>query len=295
MKISFATPLRRRLSCGLASMAMLLAATPAAAKTILFVGNSFTFGAFSPVYSYRPDLVTDLNGTGMSGVPALFKTFADEAKLDWNVSIEASPGKDLGWHVDNRRATIDRTWDAVVLQNYSTLDPRHPGDPAIHTAMSCKLARMFRARNPAVQVNLESTWSRADQTYTRAGAWFGKSIQTMALDIARATQKAVDQCPELSGGIPVGAAWNRAMEEGVADPDPYDGISFGKIDLWTWDHFHASAAGYYLSALVIFGRVTGQDPRQFGAREVAAEKLGLQPETAVRLQEIAAETLKLRE
>ena len=83
----------------------------------------------------------------------------------------------------------------------------------------------------------------------------------------------------------------RAFAEGVADPNPYDGIDFGKIDLWTWDQYHASAAGYYLEALVIFGRVTGTDPQRLGLHERAAQALGLSPDTTAALQRIAAETL----
>ena len=45
-------------------------------QTVLFIGNSFTFGANSPVWRYRADTVTDLNGEGVGGVPALFKLLA---------------------------------------------------------------------------------------------------------------------------------------------------------------------------------------------------------------------------
>ena len=58
--------------------------------------------------------------------------------------------------------------------------------------------------------------------------------------------------------IPVGEAWTRAMQAGVADANPYDGIEAGKLNLWTHDHYHASAHGYYLEALVIFGSLTGR-------------------------------------
>ena len=52
------------------------AAHAAPATSILFIGNSFTFGAGSPVHFYRADTVTDLNKEGIGGVPALFKSFA---------------------------------------------------------------------------------------------------------------------------------------------------------------------------------------------------------------------------
>ncbi len=42
----------------------------AAAERILFVGNSFTFGAGSAVLFFHPELVHDLNHEGQGGVPA---------------------------------------------------------------------------------------------------------------------------------------------------------------------------------------------------------------------------------
>ena len=44
-------------------------------KSILFVGNSFTYGELSPVRHFQPDSVTDLNREGTGGVPALLKAF----------------------------------------------------------------------------------------------------------------------------------------------------------------------------------------------------------------------------
>ena len=85
------------------------------------------------------------------------------------------------------------------------------------------------------------------------------------------------------------------MASGIADPNPYDGRAYGQIDLWSYDHYHASDEGYYLFALVAFARVTGFDPRRFGAQEKAAHELGIAPDTARRLQEVAAETLGMEE
>ncbi len=54
----------------------------------------------------------------------------------------------------------------------------------------------------------------------------------------------------------MGAAWNQAIQQGIADPNPYDGITPGQLNLWAPDNYHGSAAGYYLEALTIFGNVT---------------------------------------
>jgi hypothetical protein len=77
------------------------------------------------------------------------------------------------------------------------------------------------------------------------------------------------------------------MEAGVEDPNPYDGLSFGKVDLWSHDQYHASTYGYYLEALMIFGSVTGQDRQVLGEREMAADDLGISPAQAKALQQVA--------
>src|SRR3546814_11654997 len=80
----------------LAIAGALAAAAPAWSaepQTVLFIGNSFTFGANSAAIRYRADSVEDLNGDGIGGVPALFKAFTEQAGLDYRVSLETSPGK----------------------------------------------------------------------------------------------------------------------------------------------------------------------------------------------------------
>jgi hypothetical protein len=287
-------PLLRRCASALAGTLLTcspLTGSPALARTILFVGNSFTFGANSPVMRYHPERVADLNGEGIGGVPALFKTFADEAELDWTVSLEASPGKALSWHLANKRQAIDRPWDVVILQGYSTLDAELPGDPTRHIAAARMLASLVHVRNPSAQVDLMATWSRADQTYGPDGHWYRQSITRMADDLLAASRQALASGSGLHAVVPVGTAWNRAMSEGLADPNPYDGIAFGQVNLWTWDQYHASAEGYYLDALVVFGTVTGVDPRALGGKERAADDLGLNPKVAAQLREIAAAEL----
>lgn len=273
-------------------LALLALAMPADARSILFVGNSFTYGAGTAVQGFHPERVTDLNGDGIGGVPALFATFARELKADWQVSLETSPGKDLAWHLDNHREAIARKWDVVLLQGYSTLDPSRPGDPTRHIAAARSLAALLHDANPKVRVLLVSTWSRADQVYRPDGHWFGKPIAAMAADIAAANCSALASAPQIAATVPVGAAWTRAIAQGIADPDPYDGIAPGTIDLWGSDNYHASVAGYYLEALVEFGAVTGIDPRRLGRKEQAARELGMAPAEAQALQRVAAAALK---
>lgn len=265
-------------------------AAPALADTILFVGNSFTMGAGSPVEQYRPTSVTDLNDGGTGGVPALFKRFTEQAGLDWKVALETAGGRTLRWHFENKSAAVDRGWDHVVLQEYSTLDPERPGDAAQFARYAMRMATLARRDRPATRVWLTSTWSRPDLTYAKDSPWRGKPITAMALDLRSAYDRVAAQ-PEFAGVIPVGQAFNRAVETGLADPNPYDGISAGQIDLWASDHYHGSTAGYYLEALTVFGRVTGIDPTRLGRDEAAAADLGIAPEQAARLQAIASAQL----
>ncbi len=93
--------------------------------------------------------------------------------------------------------------------------------------------------------------------------------------------------------IPVGDAWMRAFDTGVADPNPYDGITSGQIDLWTKDHYHASAEGYYLEALMAFGDLTGLDPRSLGDGECSAFELGMSVAEVKALQQVAFDQLSV--
>lgn len=264
----------------------------AAPRTILFIGNSFTQGAHSAARNWRAGSVTDLNNAGYGGVPALFKLFTEQAGLDYHVSLETQGGKSLGFHYDERRQRFDRAWDVVVLQEFSTLDRDRPGDPGNYMRDVDRLARLFKARNPAVDIRLMASWTRADQTYKPTGHWYGRPVTAMAEDLRAAADKVRAANPAVTGILPVGQAWNRAMTEGIADANPYDGIGYGQLDLWAYDHYHASVAGYYLSALVTFGAVTGVDPTALGPDEKGADELGLSNAQATALQRVARDTLR---
>jgi hypothetical protein len=264
-------------------------AVPAMAESVLFIGNSFTYGAGSAVRFYRSDTVMDLNAEGVGGVPALFESFTRQAGLDYDVSLETRGGTGLDFHLAEKRTVIERPWDVVVAHGYSTLDADKPRDPAKLVATAIELAKLMRAQNPDVALYLTATWARADQVYPTDGAWAGASVAAMATDV----RAAYDQAARGAGAtvIPVGDAWNRAMQSGAADANPYDGVDAGKLNLWTYDHYHGSTHGYYLEALVVFGRVTGRDPRSLGSGECSAFELGMSRAEARTLQQLAFEEL----
>jgi hypothetical protein len=81
------------------------------------------------------------------------------------------------------------------------------------------------------------------------------------------------------------------MRTGVADANPYDGIDAGKVNLWSYDNYHASTYGYYLQALMVFGSVTRRDPRSLGNNECSGFELGLSPVQVGALQQVAFDQL----
>jgi hypothetical protein len=176
------------------------------------------------------------------------------------------------------------------MHGYSTLDPKKPGDPAVLIATVRQMADFLRSKNAKVEIGVMATWPRADQTYQPRGAWFGKPIEAMAHDVRDGYNRAAAGTSGMKV-IPVGDAWVRAMHTGVADANPFDGIEAGKINLWTYDSYHASTYGDYLEALVLFGSITGKDPRMLGAHECSGFELGLSGEQATTLQQVAFDQL----
>lgn len=285
---------RRAFTIVAATVTLLGAAgAPRAAETILFIGNSFTYAQGSAVQTFQPGTVTDLNGSNIGGIPALFKSFTQQAGLDYSVSLETVGGSGLDLHYNTKKPLIDKAWDNVVMHTFSTLNASSPGNPAQLIQYTGLLTDMFLAKNANVNVNLMATWSRADQTYPASGAWFGKDIYQMGKDVKAGYDLAAAATPAVRGVIPVGDAWNLAMMTGYADTNPYDGIDAGKRNLWATDSYHASLYGSYLEALTVFGNITGLDPRNLGANELAAQSLGISTGDVLAMQNIAYQTLQV--
>ena len=68
---------------------------------------------------------------------------------------------DLDFHVQQRARVVARSWDFAVVQGYSTLDKRQPGDPTELVRSAGELAELLRNRNPDVDVRLMATaWGK---------------------------------------------------------------------------------------------------------------------------------------
>ena len=173
------------------------------------------------------------------------------------------------------------------------MSPKRPGEPADFVAAAAQLQALVHEANPSARVYLLQTWARADQVYrTPGGRWAGKALEGMQVELRAAYEKAAAEASCIAGVLPVGDAALRAVQEGVADRDPYDGIAAGKFNLWGPDHYHFSAWGSYLEALVIFGRLTGRDPATLGAASRAGRELGLSAAQIEAAQRVASRQLR---
>ncbi len=203
-----------------------------------FVGNSFTFGG--PV----PRLVEDL---------AIYAGWPEP-----NVEYRAVPGRTLAWHraddtdPEGAPRRIAEGWDVVVLQEQSTRPTDQLGDPDRFKEDATWFYDQVEAANPDARVILYETWARrfdhayypdrfTDPAMMQAELRFHyydaaeRYIPTFS-SAARSTDVQVAPC---------GDAWELQLAGG--EPPR----------LHASDGWHASAAGAYLNALVIYGTIYG--------------------------------------
>jgi hypothetical protein len=236
----------------------------------------------------------------IGGVPALFKQMTVDAGLSYDVSLATFPGSNLDTHYNDaaRRALIDKPWDKVAMHGQSNLDFAAPNNPAKISQFTGLLGAMFQAKNAAVDVSLSATWTRADLTIASgtntcatnpaASPWCGAPITQMGIDVQTGYDVAKANNPTIVSRVnPVGLAWNNAFNAGFADANPYNGIAPGTVNLWASDAYHASAYGYYLHALTVFGQATGLSPTVLGF-DTAAQDLGFTSQQAIAMQGFAA-------
>ena len=140
----------------------------------------------------------------------------------------------------------------------------------------------------------DETTGVVTRTTTPATTYF-PTLEAMTNELRLSFDNAtLNAAADGTGGItavaPVGEAFMRAVLEGTATRDMWaaDAATDGLIDLWFDDGLHASKYGSYLSALTLFGRITGVNPFSLGAGEIAARELGISARDAVALQRIAA-------
>jgi hypothetical protein len=240
--------------------------------------------------------------------------FLDLANADWKL----------------RENVAMQTWDAVVLQELSDAAlPPGQGKNANLAAFNAYADQFERfihggAANPhasaATRVWLEQGWARPDMVEahkitrpditshegrpvvdtSRTGGdarLYYASLAGMTADLHEAFYAKAAANPGFAGVVPVGDAFQRAVDQGLAQGSGFYGAdgtlaeTAGVLNLWWLDRTHASKYGSYLAALTLFGRLTGRDPLSLGASEQAAVDLGIEAATAQALQRVASEQL----
>lgn len=175
---------------------------------------------------------------------------------------------------------------------------------------ACNTSRTIKSNpneNPNAKVYLYETWARPDMVFPHtntvtdpvtgailpgsgAATLWEPSLSAMTADLHNAYFGLAGSSSAFAGVAPVGDAFQAAVNAGMATANPYaaDAAADGLIDLWWDDKLHASKYGSYLSALTLFGTITGLDPQSVGYYDIAASDLGIDPGDAYRLQQIAA-------
>ena len=118
------------------------------------------------------------------------------------------------------------------------------------------------------------------------------NLNDITTDMNSALSSLVTGNSQFSGVIATGNAFQKAVNAGVVKNSGFYNASgtydeSGPINLWWLDRTHGSKYGSYVSALVHFARLTGQDPTQFGAGDAVASGLGISSGDAVTLQQMA--------
>lgn len=218
---------------------------------VLFIGNSYTR------FNDLPRMVEELSRSAPVG-PIL------------DTSRETRGGYDLRGHWRRRsvRQRIGRgRYDVVVIQGHSMAAIRDPGGFAEYVRRFAEHATASGARPILFQTWARHPRSRDYDRYrlsdpsemlARIDALYGEIARRLRVPVA-----------------PVGRAWARASAE------------LPNVELHRRDGTHPALAGSYLAACVIYGTISGRDPR------LATWSPWRMPRAqAARIRTIAAESLE---
>jgi hypothetical protein len=171
--------------------------------------------------------------------------------------------------------------------------------------------------NAAAKVYLTDTWARPDMVFAHKATdpdpttpdgrpivepgaadatLYYANLSDMTRDLHDSFASLAADNPNFAGVLPVGDAFQLALDLGLAKADGfYDASGVYSVaqpgdpmNLWWDDYLHASKYGSYLDALVQFGMITGLDPLSLGANEIAAGDLGISSIDARTLQHVAS-------
>lgn len=218
---------------------------------VLFVGNSYTR------FNDLPRMVRRISREVPEGRPVRTTRLTE-------------PGFSLRrhWERPAARAELESDdYDVVVLQGNSLSPLEAPGELREYVNRFASLASEHRAR-----VVLFETWARHEDhlLYRRRAELDGPDAM-----LARIEQVYLQLGEELHVPVaPVGRAWRAATQ------------ALPHARLFRADGTHPSVAGSYLSACVLYGTLTANDPRQTSWRPTPLGR-----RRAIQLRELAASAM----
>jgi hypothetical protein len=235
--------------------------------SVLFVGDSFTHGRYTPVRTFnaeipgepwRPPQVIDENygQTGereelepgpWGGIPGIFSELAQQMHLSYEVHIEAISATSLKKNYNAASDVIARAgWQAVILQELSvkplprSLTDSSVSDPPAFWASVQTIEQAVHVVAPKAQIFLYETWVSGDLAKAIAGDTSQPDFHEKylaALDDLLDANLASYRCaakldPKVAGVAPAGEAWRRAWDDGLANPDPFQSPTSALPLLW---------------------------------------------------------------
>jgi hypothetical protein len=227
---------------------------------VLFVGNSYTY---------------------VHGVPDMLKKMAEAKGHELEIEQQTPGGRSFQKHWEEATAVKkikEGSFDIVVLQNQSF-------EPVSDPANMMKYGRFLAAeidKTGARKIYYLTMaykepvgWMKKDSDEARRGAeLFPEMYERLVASYSTLARKT-------SGDVaPVGIAWKLAYE------------SIPDVELHGPDHSHSSSTGAYLTALVFYSTIYGEQPEHMpGKLTVPAKKKG-KPPTQINLDAKMREALE---
>ncbi|MEM7205953.1 MAG: hypothetical protein AAF628_37205 [Planctomycetota bacterium] len=253
-----------------------------AGKNLLFFGNSYTISSANPAVhtpSYGgarglPELVRQVAMAAGQPAPFVKNVYHLNRGFDYHLNPQ---NPSLG-HIDEPELQGE-TWDAVVLQGFSTRPTHHPytGNARLHQENAWRLFEEVRdgstghvSKHAAVVPVLYQTWAR------QADHWFydlsspHTSGHNIAIGVAQWTGGPLFAGPE-EMAAEVRTSYDEARRAirvrtpgaaPVVAPagDAWEAADWGRgfANLYAADHYHASSRGDLLTALTLYGAIFGE-------------------------------------
>lgn len=242
-------------------------------------------------------LMRRINGNGeeLAGNPDYFRFYADTIRRFVQSSDPIGPVRDRdafpGATSGERQAACVAAGIAsgTCSRNRGTFDNPN-ADPDTEVFLYQTWARPNLV-DGAFDIDIDRNTGEITRLPSLSTGTFFPDLETMTAELA--ASYALAGGPGFAGIAPVGEAFLGAVQSGIATRDMWapDAMTDGLIDLWHDDGLHASKYGSYLSALVLFGSLTGLDPALFGSAEMAALDMGIGGHDAMALQRAASRQL----